>query len=95
MSEDDDVEEKTLMAVVLEMSERLGAMETKMSAVPHDRHNLEHEWIRVDMERKQAQRDFWIDIHKKLATTTIVGAFLLVGSAVTYAFTQWIINLKP
>lgn len=88
-------EDKALMAVVLDMSERLCAMEIKMNAIPHDRHNLEHDWIKVDMERKQAQRDFWIDINKKLATTTIIGAFGLVAAALGYAVTQWIINLKP
>lgn len=94
-NETEEATEKTLMEVVLEMSERLGAIETKMNAVPHDRHNEEHEYLKLEIERRAAQRDFWRDINKKLATTTIIGAFLLLGSALTYAFAQWIKNLGP
>ena len=87
--------EQTLMEVVLEMSAKLVLLEQKMNAIPQERHTEEHDWIKMDMERKQAQRDFWRDIHKKLATTTIIGAFGLLITALGYGLTQWVINLKP
>lgn len=85
--------EQTLLEAVLEMSAKLGVIEQKMNAIPHERHNEEHEYLKSEIERRKAQRDFWRDINKKLATTTIIGAFSLLGLALLYAFTQWVKNL--
>jgi len=92
---ENEVNDKALLDAVMNLSARFGALEHKMNAIPHARHNLEHDWIKLDMERKQAQRDFWIDIHKRLATTTIIGAFGLLISALGFALVQWIISIKP
>jgi len=95
MSSEAETEEQTLMAVVLDMSERLGVMEQKMDAIPHTRHNEEHEYLKLEIEAKKARRDFYRDVSAKLATTTIIGAFGLLITALGYGFTQWLISLKP
>lgn len=81
---------QTLMSVALEMSERLGVLEQKMNSIPHDRHNEEHEYLRVEIERKKAERDFWLDIRKRLATAGIISAMGLLATALWYGFAQWI-----
>lgn len=84
--------EQTLLEAVIDLSSKIVVLEQKMNAIPQDRHNLEHDWLKLDMERKQAQIEFWIDIRKKLATTTIIGSFGLLISALGYAITQWVKN---
>lgn len=96
MSNDTDDEMVSVKSSELvALAEKIGTLEQKMNAVPQDRHTEEHEYMRLEIERRKAQRDFWLDIRKKLATTSILGAFSLLGMALLYALAQWIKNLGP
>lgn len=81
-----------LMGEVLSMSRRLAAMEEKMDAVPHVRHNEEHEYLKTMIEKEAAQRDFWRDISKRLAAAGIIGAIGLLCTAIGYAAIQFVRN---
>lgn len=87
-------ETKTILQLLLDMSERIGHIEQKMSVIPQDRHNEEHDYIKIEIEAKKARRDFYRGVSEKVASTTILGAYGLLLSALGYAFVQWVINLK-
>ena len=87
--------EPSLLEIVLEMSAKLGTLEQKMNAIPQERHTQEHDYLKIEIEAKEARRDFYREVSKKLATTTILGAFGLLLTALGYGFVQWIQNLKP
>ena len=90
---EDQQSAKTLMNLVIEMSDRLRQLEDKMNTIPLERHNEEHEYIKIEIERKAAQRDFWLDIRKKLATAGILGAMGILFTALGYAATQYVKNI--
>ena len=87
--------EQTLIEAVLDVSSKLVILEQRMSAVPEERHTEEHEYIKLEIESKKARRDFYRGVSEKPATTTIIGAFGLLLTALGYGFTQWVIGLKP
>ena len=91
MSDDDNKNDYAqLTAVISELSEKVGALEQKMNAIPHDRHNEEHEYIKIEIERKKAQRDFWLDQQRKIATAGILGTIGLIIGALGYAIKQYV-----
>lgn len=87
--------ETSLLEAVLEMTAKLGMLEQKMNAIPQERHTQEHDYLKIEIEAKEARRDFYRGVSEKLATTTIIGAFGLLFAALGYGFVQWIQNLKP
>lgn len=93
--ESNEVAEHSLLEAVLALSEKLSSLEQKMNAVPQDRHTEEHDYLKLEMEVKQARRNFYRGVSEKLATTSIIGAFGLLITALGYGLTQWIISLKP
>lgn len=93
--ESNEATELSLLEIVLEMSAKLGTLEQKMNAIPQERHTQEHDYLKIEIEAKEARRDFYRGVSEKLATTTIIGAFGLLLTALGYGFVQWIQNLKP
>jgi hypothetical protein len=90
-----DKNEPTTLELLLEMSAKLGNLEQKMNAIPQERHTEEHDYLKLEIEAKKARRDFYRGVTEKLATTTIIGAFGLLLTAIGYGYVQFLISLKP
>ena len=75
--------------LLVEIAERLGALEQRMSAVPHEEHNDQHDYLSELIEREKLKKEFWRGVVEKLATTGILGAIGLMLSVVIYAARQF------
>ena len=48
------------------------------------------EYIDSEIAAKKEKHEFWLDVKKKLATSTIWGAVLLIFTALSFAAKEWL-----
>jgi len=75
----------------------LGQLKEQIGTIVRDDelHDLDHDWIRLQREAAQDNRDFWRGALKNVTAAGIWGTILLVLGVMWYAFKQFISHSGP